>query len=248
VVANADIGTGPARLLIGVLGPDGSRLGSPDQPLQLEAAPMDAPGDVQRVAADFAWIIEGATGLYRATFDFDRPGTWSLVVTPQGADPLAPVPFSVLEDTYSPNIGEPAPDAPIPTLRDHAIEELTTDDDPDPRFYELTLAEALGSGRPTVLVFSTPAYCMTATCGPVLDTVKTQADAHPNANFIHIEVYTGFNEPGFAPDPSHLAPAAGAEFWNLASEPWVFVIDEAGIVKARFEGTMTAAELASALG
>jgi hypothetical protein len=56
------------------------------------------------------------------------------------------------------------------------------------------------------------------------------------------------NEPDFAPDPAHLAPAAGAAYWNLPSEPWVFVIDETGTVTARFEGAVTGDELASALG
>ena len=89
---------------------------------------------------------------------------------------------------------------------------------------------------------------MTATCGPILNTVKSRANAYPDTNFIHIEVYTGFNKPNFAPDPSHLAPAAGATYWNLVAEPWVFVIDEGGIVRARFEGAMTPLELAAALG
>ncbi len=247
VVANADIGTGPTRILIGVVSKDGSRLGSPDHAVQVVAAPIDDPDDSQRVPGEYTWIIEDAIGLYRAEFDFDRAGTWAITVTPESGDPLPPAPFTVLEETYSPNVGETAPEAPTPTLRDHAIEDLTTDRDPDPRFYELTLAEAFDSGRPTVLVFSTPAYCMTATCGPLLDTVKAQANGYPEVNFIHIEVYTGFNEPGFAPVPENLTPAAGAEYWNLPSEPWVFVIDEQGTVTARFEGLITASELATAL-
>jgi len=247
VVANADIGTGPTRILIGVVSQDGSRLGSPDHAIQVVAAPIDDPDRSQRVPGEYTWIIEDAIGLYRAEFDFDRAGTWAITVTPERGDPLPPAPFTVLEETNSPNVGETAPEAPAPTLRDHAIEDLTTDRDPDPRFYELTLAEALNSGRRTVLVFSTPAYCMTATCGPLLDTVKAQADGYPEVNFIHIEVYTGFNEPGFAPVPESLATAASAEYWNLPSEPWVFVIDEQGTVTARFEGLMTANELATAL-
>jgi hypothetical protein len=111
----------------------------------------------------------------------------------------------------------------------------------------MTLTEALDSGRPTVLIFSTPAYCLTATCGPLLDTVKDLAPGYPEVNFIHIEVYTGLNQPDFAPDPAHLAPAAGAAYWNLPSEPWVFVIDETGTVIARFEGAVTGDELVSAL-
>jgi hypothetical protein len=35
--------------------------------------------------------------------------------------------------------------------------------------------------------------------------------------------------------------------WNLRSEPWVFVVDGAGIVRARFEGVTTRRELEAAL-
>ena len=44
-------------------------------------------------------------------------------------------------------------------------------------------------------------------------------------------------------DAEHLAPAVGPEWYNLPSEPWVFVIDENGTVTGRFEGVMDPAEL-----
>jgi hypothetical protein len=248
VMANSDVGVGPARLLVGVVEEDGTRIGGPEDSVEIEVAPVDGPGQPQRVAGVFTWIVEGAVGLYRAETTLDAPGIWAMTVHPATGDPLPPVPFTVLEDTFAPNIGEAAPVAPTPTLRDGPIEDLTTDDQPDPRFYEVTLDEALSSGKPTVLVFATPAYCTSAACGPMLDTVKGAASDHPDVNFIHIEVYTGFNEPGFVPDPAHLAPAVGPDYWNLASEPWVFVIDGEGIVTGRFEGVMAAEELTALLG
>ena len=42
-----------------------------------------------------------------------------------------------------------------------------------------------------------------------------------------------------------LAPTV--EEWNLHSEPWTFVVDGEGIVRARFEGVMTRRELEAAL-
>ncbi len=248
IVANSDVGTGPARLLVGVLEGDGTRIGGPDDAIDIEVAPLDGPGETQRVPGVFTPIVDGAFGLYRAAVSFDTPGTWTMTVHPATGVALPAVPFQVGEETFAPNLGEQAPVAPTPTVRDAAIDDLTTDGAPDPRFYELTLAEALSSGKPTVLVFATPAYCTSATCGPMLDTVKEAAPSYPDVNFIHIEVYTGFNEPGFAPDPAHLAPAVGVDYWNLPSEPWVFVIDEQGIIAGRFEGVMTPEELAALLG
>lgn len=241
--ASSDIGLGDERLLLGVGDETGARLGSPDEPVTIAVHPEDDPDAVQTAEGLWTWIVPNATGLYRATFDFDTPGIWVATLTPERGDPLEPVLFSVAEDPFAPGLGEPAPAAPTPTLDDLAIEELTTDPDPHPTFYQTSLSAALASGSPTVLVFSTPAYCQTAACGPLLDHVKEIAPEHPDVTFIHVEVYTGLTDPDFIPDAEHLAPAVGPDWYNLPSEPWVFVIDENGFIVGRFEGVMDPAEL-----
>jgi hypothetical protein len=248
LIASSDVGTGPSRLLVGVTQEDGTRIGSPEDPVEIEIAPLDAPEDVRRVPGTFMWVAEDLYGLYRAEAGFDRPGLWSVTVKPTNGEALPPTELTVRDETSAPNIGEAAPVAPTATLDDAPIVDLTTDPDPDERFYQTTLDEALASGKQTVLVFATPAYCTSATCGPMLDTVKEAAARYPDVNFIHIEVYQGFNEPGFAPDPAHLAPAVGPEYWNLPSEPWVFVMDDRGVVTGRFEGVMAPEELDALLG
>jgi hypothetical protein len=243
IVVNADIGTGLERLLVRVTQLDGSRLGSSEQPIDLEVTPLDGPDNTQRAAGVFIDIIPGVTGLYRATFDFDRPGLWEVTVIPEHGDRLEPALFNVLNHTLAPAVGQQAPKAPTPTLDDLPIEALTTDPNPDLGFYEISLEEALSNGRKTVLVFSTPGYCLTATCGPLLDNVKEIAPAYPDVDFIHVEVYTGLQDPDFVPDTTHLAPAVTTGYWNLPSEPWVFVIDGDGIIMARFEGVLDPNEL-----
>jgi len=247
VIANADIGPGPARVLVGIVQPDGTRLGSPDIGIELTAAPFDDVTATQTVTGTFNWIVEDVVGVYRAEFVFDRSGTWEIVVQPEAGEALDSAAVNVLDRTFSPNVGEPARMAPTPTLADHTLAELTTDPAPDTRFYETSLEDAIASGKSTVLVFSTPAYCQTLACGPMLEIVKEAADDYPDVNFIHVEVYTGLTEPDFQPDAAHLAPAAGPEFWYLITEPWVFVIDPSGTVTARFEGVMASQELRDAL-
>jgi hypothetical protein len=247
VIASGDIATGPSRVLVGLRQPDGAALGSPDIGIEFVAAPLDEPTSTQKVPGVFTWIVEDAIGLYRAEFQFDQPGTWQITARPEFGEALAPAAFTVLAETLSPNIGDPAPVAPTPTLSDLPLVELTTDPNPDPRFYQISLEDALASGKVTVLVFSTPAYCQTAACGPMLEIVKEAARDLPDLNFIHVEVYTGLTDPDFVPDPAHLAPAAGPDYWNLPTEPWVFVIDGTGRVTARFEGVMAPEELAAAL-
>ena len=247
VVANADIAVGEGRLLVAIAESDGSRLGSPADEIAIEVAPADQPELRQRAEGAFTWIIEDAFGLYRGEFVFDRPGIWNVTVVPASGRPLEPTFIQVREDTIAPGIGDPAPPVPTPTAATALLEEITTDPAPDERFYELSLDQASRSGAKTVAVFSTPAFCRTATCGPMLDQVKAIAPDYLDVNFVHVEIYTGFNEPGFVPDGDHLAPAVTANGWNLPSDPWVFVLDEAGVISHRFEGVMDPAELVAAL-
>jgi len=75
----------------------------------------------------------------------------------------------------------------------------------------------------------------------LLEGVKSVRGDYPDADFVHIEVYTGLTEAGFQPDADHIAPAVLA--YDLVSEPWVYVMDESGVVIARFEGVMNVEEL-----
>ena len=245
--AASDIGVGAGRVLIGIGDETGARLGAPDEPVTIEVHPESDPSATQQAVGEWTWIVPNATGLYRATFEFDRSGIWVANVTPDGGDTLDPVLFSVVDNPLAPALGEPAPAAPTPTLDDLPLEELTTDPDPDPTLYALALPEALGNGRPTVVVFSTPAYCQTAACGPLLDEVKRLAPNHPGVDFIHVEVFTGLTDPDFAPDANHLAPSVGLDWFALPSEPWVFAMDADGIVIGRFEGVMDPSELEAIL-
>ena len=82
------------------------------------------------------------------------------------------------------------------TLADvDGFEQITTDFEPDADLYEMTIADALDTGMPLLLVFSTPAYCQTATCGPQLGVIKElKAEYADRMNFIHIEVYDNPHE------------------------------------------------------
>jgi hypothetical protein len=92
-----------------------------------------------------------------------------------------------------------------------------------------------------VLVFATPQLCQSRVCGPVTDIAyQVQSeDQSKGVRFVHMEIYNG-NEVA-----KGLRPQIGA--YRLASEPWTFVIDRKGIVRARFEGAFSAAELSAAV-
>ena len=241
--ASSDLAVGSERLLVAVSDPRGTRLARPDIPVTLTVWRQGQDHLKQQRAADFIWAIPNVRGLYRAMVDFDAPGIWIVSVAPEGAASLEEFPISVREQPLTVGVGDPAPRSQSPTIDDHPdLGEISTDPDPDPDFYRLSIAEAVASGRPTVIAFATPKFCQTAICGPTLDALKELAPSFPEVNFIHVEVFVNLDT------PESLATAPSVLEWGLPTEPWVFVVDANGIVVARLEGVVDAAEIGAALG
>jgi len=171
-------------------------------------------------------------------------GNWGLltqVIQADGKVTEAQFVIEVLDKTKTPAIGDAAFPSANRTLRSEpAIEKLTSDVEPTPDLYQMTIAEAIATGRPSVVVFSTPGFCQTAVCTPVLNSVKAvHAQQGDRANFIHIEVYKQFN-------PELLLADEMAE-WGFTSEPWTYVLDTMGRVAARLGGPVSPRELTAAL-
>ena len=83
-------------------------------------------------------------------------------------------------------------------------------------------------------------FCVTQICGPVLDEViKVQDQYGDRVNFIHIEPW----DLKVARSEGRLVAIPEFTEWELPSEPWVFVVDGAGRVAARYEGLVTHGEL-----
>ena len=137
--------------------------------------------------------------------------------------------------------GERAPLSETRTTDTHELSEITTDPDPDPSFYEMTVAEAVQSG-PSVLVFATPAWCVTQTCGPLLDQVKSLSEQYPGLNYVHVEIYENIHADSF----QDLMAVPAVTEWGLPSEPWVFVTNGDGVVEAAFQGVALDSELEAA--
>lgn len=243
IVANADLAVGAQRVLIGLVTPDAVSVASPDLAVEIDFYPPEVDEPTIATAGTFAWTVPDVRGLYYTNVDFVRAGNWQVAVHTGGGHTGTRVSFNVAEQGLTPAVGSMAPAAATPTLDTAQLEDITTDPNPDSRFYQISLDVALGSGRPTVLVFSTPAFCETATCGPMLDAVKETARGYPDVNFIHVEVYENLD--ATTRDELQLAPAVA--LWRLPSEPWTFIIDSAGNIASKFEGTITTSELTAAL-
>ena len=155
------------------------------------------------------------------------------------------VPINVLERTSEPMIGEVPPASKQPLGKDVAnLSEIDSSTTPNPALHNMTVADAIASGKPTVVAFVTPAFCQTRFCGPVMKNVVVPAlkEFGGRANVLHIE-------------PVNLAVArrgaleASATFkeWNMKTEPFIFVLDRQGRVSAKFIGIIDYAEVKQAL-
>jgi hypothetical protein len=88
-------------------------------------------------------------------------------------------------------------------------------------------------------VFATPQFCTSRMCAPVVDIVKSLLPAYgKRIAFTHQEIWQDFAEKKMF---------ATVEEWRLDTEPWVFVVDGKGIIRAKFEGLVTVRELEAAL-
>ena len=207
-------------------------------------------GPVETVDAVFrAWPVT-PRGVFTAELNFNRAGEWGIgavVTDAAGVERKASARVRVKEAPATPVIGAAAPRSVSKTLADvDGFEQITTDFEPDADLYEMTIADALDTGMPLLLVFSTPAYCQTATCGPQLGVVKElKAEYADRMNFIHIEVYDNPHE--IEGDLSRAVISPTAEEWGLPSEPWTFVVDGDGVIRAKFEAFTTREELEEAV-
>jgi hypothetical protein len=189
-------------------------------------------------------------GTYATELDVPGVGNWIVgVVVSQGADKLCGT--ANLEATDQP---VPAPlgskaisvKTPVATT-EKELRKIDTRVPPSPLHY-ISLDKALKNGKPTVVTFATPLLCESMLCGPVVDEVLLafQQIGANKANFIHVEEFLPGED--FTPPPATLEnQSRGFKAYGFTTEPWTLVINSKGIIKARFEGPVTAAMVEAAL-
>lgn len=245
VVASSEIVVGENRLQIGLIDRNDAPVREPGVTLEVAfLGPGDEAASV-RTTMSFVWTIKPLQGLWVGNVRFDEPGEWEAVIDVAGAgyDTSMRTAFEVRQEATTPAIGTKPPAGDTPTAADvDDLSEITTDSDPDPRFYELSIADALQAGRPAVIVFATPKFCSSNVCGPTLSLVKDVARGFRRVNFVHVEPYD------LDKVPKELEPVPAAVEWGLPTEPWVFVTDRDGRVAAKYEGSVAPRELRAVLG
>lgn len=139
-----------------------------------------------------------------------------------------------------PRAGQPLPGFDTPTLDDaRGLDPICTADGGPCPLHEVTLTEALTSGRPVAYLVGTPAFCQTGTCAPALDSLLEVRERVGDAvSMVHAEVYTDMTA-------TTVAPAVLA--YSMDFEPALFITDDTGTVVERLDAVFDTAEIEGAL-
>ncbi|MGH2684943.1 MAG: TlpA family protein disulfide reductase [Actinomycetota bacterium] len=249
-----NVGYGSVELSFSFLG-EGQARDEPRPGPKATARFLPIPGSPEATGArpTFLRASEGR-GVYAAQVGFDEAGFWEvrLAADLAGAGQrTATASFEVLPRHRVPAPGEPAIASrnltvDTPDARPQAIDSRATDTEPvpDPEPHRTTIADALAAGRPAVVVFATPTFCVSRFCGPVTDMVADLADDYADrASFIHIEIWADFEARRLNDAAAEWLTRDGAD----GNEPWVFLIGADGRIAARWDNVATRGEIEALL-
>lgn len=253
VLGTSDFAVGENRVSFLVVGGNGELVEAPTAKVYVARTLADAPEstanarllklDPHGVASSHTQkhVDPDAEALFVTRLTFPEPGQYWLVVDVPGKTTQGLFALEVKENAAAPAVGEKAPPSDNPTLADAPASEITTSRPPDRELLRSSVQDALAAKVPFVVVFASPQYCTSRTCGPTVEIVDEvrRRSAGSVVRFIHIEVYEDND------------PAKGVNRWmtewNLPSEPWIFVVDSNGVIRERFEGSASVEELEAAV-
>lgn len=247
----ADFAPGRIRYSFLVVARDGRSVERPTARVWVARSLEERP--FQRTTATLEQVgVKGAhvdeddvSALYVTHFTAPGPGKYWVVAEPVGGTPIRGLGGAIVNArSASPAVGSRALASRTPTLASaHGdLAKLTTREPPDRELLRTSVAQALAAHEPFVVVFATPAFCTSRTCGPVVDVVDAVRKRFGNKRmrFIHVEIYRD-NDPARGPN-------RWVRQWRLPSEPWAFVVGRDGRIAAKFEGSFSVRELAAAVG
>ena len=179
--------------------------------------------------------------------NFSRPGFWTLIAETTTQSRLIGTTYIQVKakghaDTKIP--GDTAIPSVTPTVANNEGVSPICTRKPSCDMHQITLKDAIGSGKPTAFFVGTPEFCQSRNCGPSLDELlAVENNLHGQANFVHAEVYLNDQSQTL----QQQIPSPTFAEWKVQTEPWLFVIDRNGVIASRFEGGFTAGQASAAL-
>lgn len=249
---------GPSPVIVTLRDPEGVPLaGTAAVTLRLEGTDGTPAGDA--VAAVPVRLPGDVSTSFLAQVTVPSPGRWRLAID-DGAGRRADLDITALDPGGTPRLGGPAPALATPTLGDVAgdIGALSTVRDPDERLYATSTAEATRAGKPYVLLIDSAEFETTPACGRALSIMRFLVDRWPDVQFIHLEPYAFRTVDGVPvlagtledPPVTRFASAwgLGVAPWPATAQPWMFVVDGSGTVRASYTGIMGSDDIEIVLG
>jgi hypothetical protein len=270
VFAFSEAVAGKNRIAIGLVR-NNTPLNDPAAKVHLRFFNLDEANPQIKFESDATYYGQGLPAAFYVAYPtFDKAGNWGVEIETrlagQDAPSVSKQRLEVKEHSNVPIVGQPAIATKTLTVKDVPdVAQLSSGTQVDPAMYQISLDQALTNGKPTALLFATPAFCRTATCGPSLDVIQgLQKQYGDKVNFIHSEVYKypfdqsvqlqqdatqKASKENRAPTPEELSAGLSDAMvaWKLDSEPWLFLIDAKGIVAGRYEGGITREEMGPAI-
>ena len=189
---------------------------------------------IQRIDPIYEEWFTGKGAYYSETI-FDDFGNFEVKAT-RNDKTYGTALFQVNKESLTPKIGSAPPIISTKTADNiEDIKNISSDPNPNINFYKINYLDAIKNKLPTIIIFSTPALCVSGTCGPLLDHIKEISVNYPNCNYIHVEVYENFIGKNLN-DLDSLKITEPTKSWKLPSEPWIFFLDREGILKYKLEG------------
>jgi len=182
---------------------------------------------VDGLVAQRRWLGEGTAPFWVFEAEANDVAMYSIIVEGGPADGAA---FQIRDpqNLVVVNVDESLPAIDTPTVSDHrGVEPYCTSLPVHCPFHEMTLADALATGKRIVFMVGTPAHCQTGVCAPVLDGLIEVANDFSDVIFIHADVYA---------DETATTTAPVVDALNLTFEPVLWVTDSSGVITHRFEG------------
>lgn len=232
----------PARLPYLIADREGVPLRSIDGPVRFTVSRDGTP------VGEPVEVTPRSDGVPRAylplAFTFAEPGIYDVSAEYGGSTLEGSVQVVDRSKITTPMVGDRLPAVASPTTANAMGVDPLCSRDPVCPYHSVSLDAAVASGRPTILVVSTPAFCQTAVCGPLLDHVMEAVGEPGGINVIHSEVYAN---PTAVDDLAKATVAPVPKAFDMAFEPALFVADASGVVVSRGDIIVDRGELAEML-
>ena len=181
---------------------------------------------------------------YPLVTTFAETGVWSITTDLDGQESSQSFMVQAPDTVPLRQVGQSMVPIDSPTIADaHGVDPICTSVPPCPLHAE-TLASALATRQPVALLISTPQFCQTGVCGPVLETLIGLMAQFPTVRFVHAEVY---NRPNNGGDPAAEGVTQTVSAYGLSFEPSLFVAGADGTITTRLDNIFDRGELRKAL-